>query len=258
MAAVSRIWAVALTTLRETLRNKILLHIAGFAAAMLALSWVVSNWSLGEPQKIITDLGLTVTALAGVTIALFTGVVLVYGEVERRTILPLLAKPLARGEFILGKFFGFSAAVMLVYLGMNAALILLLWGVGRPPSGQLIAAAYLSAWEVELVVALALMFSTFSTPTLSALYTVMLFIAGRFSGDIKLFLAHNPLASAKPVLTAVYAVVPHLSAFNLRREAVHSLTVGWEQLWYPTLYGALYCLMVLVIAAMAFRNRDLA
>jgi len=258
VGAVNRVLAVAQTTLRETIRNKILLNLVGFAVAMLGLSWVVSNWSLGEPGKIITDLGLTVTALAGVTIALFTGIALVYGEVERRTILPVLAKPLARWEFILGKFFGFSTAVMLVYAGMNAALILLLWGVGRPPTGQLIAAAYLSAWEVELVVALALMFSAFSTPSLSALYTIMLFVSGRFSGDIKEFLTQNPLTSAKPVLTAVYAVVPHLSMFNLRREAVHSLAVGWERLVFPTLYGALYCLLVLVIAALVFRNRDLA
>ena len=94
MASLNRILAVALTTFRETIRNKVMLHLLGFAVAMLALAWIVSNWSLGEPAKIVADIGLSITTLVGVAIALFSGIVLVWGEVERKTILPILAKPL--------------------------------------------------------------------------------------------------------------------------------------------------------------------
>jgi ABC-type transport system involved in multi-copper enzyme maturation permease subunit len=258
MAALIRIIAVAQTTFRETIRNKIMLNMLGFAAAMLGISWVVSNWSIGEPQKVTLDLGLTVTVFTGVVIALFTGIVLVYGEVDRRTILPVLAKPLARWEFLAGKFFGFSAAVLLVYAGMNLILILLMLAIGRPPDLGMLTAMYLSAWEVELVVALALLFSAFSTPSLSALYTIMLFVAGRFSGDIKLFVENHPEAASTPILKASYLLIPHLSAFNLRREAVHSLEISPGQIWYPTIYGILYISIMLIIAMMVFRNRDLA
>ncbi len=258
MAGLNRIWAVAQTTFRETIRNKILLHMVGFAVAMLGLAWVVSNWSIGEPDKIITDLGLTITVLIGVLIALFAGIVLVYGEVERGTILPILAKPLPRWEFVLGKFIGFSGAVLLVYVGMNLILILLLAAVGRPITPHLWQAMYLSIWEIELVVALALLFSSFSNPSLSALYTIMLYVAGRFSFDIKLFIDSNPLAPSRPILEVVYGVIPHLSYFNLRQAAVHTLDIPWERVVWPTVYGVLYCGVVLIIAALAFRSRDLA
>jgi len=258
MAGLNRIWAVAQTTFRETIRNKILHNLLGFAIAMMGLAWVVSNWSIGEKDKVITDLGLTITVLAGVVIALFTGIVLVYGEVERRTILPILSKPLHRWEFLVGKFVGFSAAVILVYYAMNLFLILLLSAMGRTITWQLLAGIYLASWELELIVALALLFSAFTTPSLSALYTIMLFIAGRFSGDIKEFLSANPLARSRPLLEVVYSIVPHLSAFNLRREAVHSLPINAAQVWWPSLYGAIYCILILFIAALVFRRRDLA
>lgn len=255
---MSRISAVAQTTFRETIRNKVLLHLFGFALAMMLVGWIVSNWSLGEPEKVVADIGLSVSVLVGCAIALFSGIILLWGEVEQQTILPILAKPLTRSEFIIGKFLGFAAAVSAVYFGMNLILLILLALVGAPVTTGLIAAIYLSLWEVLLVVALALLFSAFSAPTLSALFTVMIFIAGRFSGDIQLFIETYPLSYSRPLLEGVYALIPHLSYFNLRLEAVHKLPIGWEQLVWPSLYGALYCAMLIAIAVLVFRKRDLA
>lgn len=258
MGSVNRILAVAETTFRETIRNKVLLHLVGFAAVLLALGWVVSNWSLGEPGKIVADIGLSITSLAGVAIALFSGIVLVWGEVERRTILTVLAKPLSRQEFVAGKFLGFGFAVTLVYTGMNLLLALLLTSVGTPVTSGIVAAAYLSWWEVILIVALALLFSSFSTPTLSALYTIMLFVAGRFSGDIRVFIADNPLSHSRPLLEAIYMVIPHFGSFNIRLEAVHGLPITASKVLIPSLYGLFYCLAILTAATLIFRRRDLA
>ncbi|MBM3327457.1 MAG: hypothetical protein FJY65_10890 [Calditrichaeota bacterium] len=253
-----RILAVAQTTFRETVRNKVLLHILGFAGVMLALSWIISRWSVGEPEKIVADIGLSATTLAGVAIALFSGIALVWGEVEQRTILPILAKPLPRREYLIGKFLGFSAAVQVVYLAMCTVLILLLAIVESGITHQLFAAIYLSMWEVEIVVALALLFSTFNTPTVSALYTVILFVVGRLSSDVRIFVDRYPETAAKPLLEAVYAIIPHLSYFNIRRAAVHTLPLDWDRLLYSTFYGALYCVILMTIAILVFRRRDLA
>ncbi len=258
METLNRITAVTLTTFRETIRNKVLLNLFGFATALMALGWVVSNWSLGEPEKIISDIGLTVTTLSGIAIALFSGIVLVWGEVDQKTILPILAKPLPRREFVAGKFLGFSGAVSLVYAGMNLLLILLLAAIGGGVTMKILAAIYLSWWEILIVIALALLFSSFSSPTLSALYTIMLFIAGRFSSDIRLFIADNPLDYSRPILEAVYALIPHLGVFNIRLEAVHNLPIGTERILIPTLYGVLYCTVLLILAMFVFRRRDLA
>lgn len=258
MGNLNRIIAVAQITFRETIRNKILMHMLGFAVVMFGLAWVVSNWSLGEPDKIIADLGLTITVLIGVIIALFAGIVLVWGEVERGTILPTLAKPLTRWEFVLGKFLGFSGSVLLVYCGMSIFLILLLSVLGRPPTLHLIKAIYLAAWEIELVIALAVLFSSFSSPGLSAMFTILIFVTGRFSGDIKLFIEHNPATASRPVLESIYAIIPHLGYFNVRHAAVHSLSIPWEQILWSTLYGLAYAVVVLALAVIAFRSRDLA
>jgi ABC-type transport system involved in multi-copper enzyme maturation permease subunit len=258
MEALNRITAVSLTTFRETIRNKVLLHLFGFAAAMMAIGWVVSNWSLGEPGKIMSDIGLTVTTLSGVAIALFSGIVLVWGEVDQKTILPILAKPLPRREYVIGKYLGFAGAVSLVYAGMNFLLILLLTVVGEGVTSGIFAAIYLSWWEVLIVTALALLFSSFSSPTMSALFTIMLFIAGRFSNDIRIYVADNPLSYSKPVLESVYAILPHFGAFNIRLEAVHNLQISFERLLYPSIYGVLYCFTTLTLAILVFRKRDLA
>lgn len=258
MGGLNRINAVAKTTFRETIRNKVLLHLFGFAVAMMLVGWIVSNWSLGEPEKIVADIGLSVSVLVGCAIALFSGIVLVWGEVEQKTILPILAKPVTRAEFIVGKFFGFATAVAVVYLGMNFLLVILLLFVGTPITFQLLAAIYLSLWEVALVVAFAILFSSFSAPTLSALFTVMIFIAGRFSGDIQLYIETYPLSYSKPVLQGVYALIPHLGYFNIRLEAVQGLGISWDRIIWPTLYGALYCSILLLLATMIFKDRDLA
>lgn len=258
MGSVTRIRAVAGTTFRETIRNKVMLHLAGFGAALMALGWVVSNWSLGEPAKIAADIGLSATTLVGCAIALFSGIVLVWSEVEGHTILPVLAKPIARHEFIIGKFCGFSAAVLIVYAGMNLLLIGMLFAIGMPPTAPLVAAIYLSCWEVVLVTALAVAFSSVTTPTLSAIFSVIIFVSGRFSSDIQTYLDADPLAESRSVLETIYAIIPHLGNFNLRLEAVHNLPITADRILFASLYGLGYSTLLVAIAVLAFRNRDLA
>ena len=258
METLKRVTAVAQTTYRETIRNKILHNMLGFAVVMFGLAWVISTWSVGEPEKIIADLGLTITVLAGVVIAIFAGIVLVHGEVDRKTILPILAKPLPRWEFVLGKFLGFLSAVLLVYLGMNVILMLFLAAVGGGITTQLLEAIYLSMWEVALVVALALLFSSLTTPWLAALNTIILFVAGRFSYDIKFYLESNPEAASAPLLKVIYVLLPNLSYFNLRHEAVHQLPVTTGLLFTARLYGLVDCAVIMLVAMLAFRTRDLA
>ncbi len=243
--------------MQETIRNKIMLHMLGFAVAMLLLAWVVSTWSLGEQGKIITDLGLTITVLIGVVIALFAGIVLVWNEVEHHTILTTLAKPIARWEYIVGKYLGFSTAVIAVYYGMSLLLIIFLIFFGIYPTWELAAAIYLSSWEVLIIAAVAIMFSAFASPSYSALFSISLFIVGRFSWDIRVFIEHNPRTLLRPVLEIVYAVIPHLSYFNKRYAAVHDINIEWNQVVFPTFYGVVYCVLVLIIAVIAFKNRDL-
>ena len=258
MECLTRILAVTQNTFRETVRNKILHNMLAFAVVMFGLAWVISTWSVGEPGKIITDLGLSITVLVGVIIAIFAGIVLVHGEVDRRTILPILAKPIRRWEFVLGKYLGFSGAVLLVYIGMNIILLLFLAAIGYQISTQLIKAMFISIWEVELVVAMAVMFSTLTSPWLSAINTIILFVAGRFSYDIKFYLDANPEASAGLVLQIIYLLLPNLSYFNMRHEAVHLLEIPTMQLVYASLYGLVYCAILLLIASLAFRHKDLA
>lgn len=255
---IRRILAVAHASLRETIRNRILSALVAFTVVMWGISYVMSRWSIGEPEKIMTDLGLTITTLSGVIIAIFSGITLIWIEVDRGTILTVLAKPISRGEYLIGKFLGFSFAVQSVYLGMCLVLMFFLWAMNRPPSLPLVVAMIWAMGEIEILIILAVFFSALTTPTLSAVFMILLFVSGRLSGDLKTFLDTQEPSFSTYLLKGVYYILPHLSAFNLRPYATYNLPVDGALLLNSALYGMFYCLLLLFLSWKVFVRRDLA
>ncbi|MFN3822032.1 MAG: ABC transporter permease, partial [bacterium] len=241
-----------------TIRNKILSAIVAFTALMWVVSYIMSRWSIGEPVKILTDLGLTITSFGGVIIAIFSGIVLVWNEVDRKTILPLLAKPVSRGEYLVGKFIGFSCAVQVVYIGMSIVFLIFLWASGRTPSASLIAAIVFTMGEIEILIAWAVFFSTLTNPTLSAIFMIIIFIVGRLSEDLNRFLSTQEQSLNILILKGIYWVIPHLSLFNLRPYATYELAIEGRFIIIGFLYSLSYTLLLLFLAWKVFRERDLA
>ncbi len=250
-----QIWAIASNTFREAIRDRILYLLLVFALAFIAFAQILSLLTVGSEDKIIKDLGLASISLFGVLTAVFIGVSLVSKEIDRRTIYTIVSKPIHRYQFILGKYFGLALTLLVNTLVMTFwfYLILLLKGFADP---RLLLAVYLIFLELLLVTALAILFSSFSTPLLSTLFSLSLYLVGHLSWSLELLRARLSGALGKAVCRALYLILPNLEIFNIKGEVVHGTAVPAALPFYATLYLAGYGVVVLGAACLIFQRKD--
>jgi len=260
-----RVLAIAGNTFRENIRDKILYNLILFALLMIFSSFVLGQLTLGYEAKVIVDIGLSSISIIGTLIAIFLGIGLVYKEMERRTVYALLAKPVHRWEFILGKYLGLLFTLLVNVIIMTAGICLALAYNGSTPLsgyGRLLPAVFLIYLSLALTTAIALVFSAFSTPALSALFTFFLWIIGHFNSDLMQFAVISKSAVAEHVAKFLYYVLPNISNFSVvdgknviqsaaYYEPIHAGAVGWA-----SVYAVLYCTLLLILAATIFSRRD--
>jgi ABC-type transport system involved in multi-copper enzyme maturation permease subunit len=261
--------AIAINVFRESVRDKVLYNLVLFAILLIAASYLLGQLTAGQDVKIIKDLGLAATSFFGLFIAVFIGIGLVSKEVERRSIYSLLSKPIHRYQLVLGKYAGLTLTLAVNIAVMAAALYVVLvymsWGV--EPDVQrawdapaldpaLMKAVLLIFVELMLVTAIAIFFSTFSTPILSAAFTFGLFIAGQFSADLRNFdqVVQSPVAIA--VARGLYWVLPNLAQFDVKTQVVHAMPVPPGYIAVTIAYAALYIAALLSVAIYVFSQRD--
>ena len=251
---------VAVNTFREAVRDRVLYNLIFFALMMMGAAVIVGGVSIGIERDVIINLGLTAISLFGIVMAIFIGVGLVYKEIEKRTLYSLLAKPVQRWQFLVGKVGG-----LLLTLVVNTALMALGLGLAllyvarkfEPGDRTILVAVYFILLELALITSLALLFSCFSSPMLSTLYTLGIYVAGVFSPDIRDIglVTSNP--TVKATAQILYYILPNFHNFNLISAAVHQETIPFALIWQNTLYAALYVIVVLIVAAAIFSGRDL-
>lgn len=247
---------IAYNTFRETLRDKILYNLLFFALLLIGGSVVLGDLTIAEQSKIVTDMGLAAINLVGVIIAIFVGIGLVSKEIERRTVYTIVARPISRWQFILGKYAGLALTLGVNMLIMCAVFLGTLWMDQVPIHGALFQAVALVFVELLLVTALALFFSTFSSATLSAIMTLAFYVIGHLTADLKGLAAKSQSESLKGVLNALYYVCPNLEALNIKGQAAMGGAVAWTYQALASLYGLLYAALLLVAACMVFQRRD--
>ena len=260
---------IAVNVFRESVRDKVLYNLALFAILLIGASYLVGQLTAGQDVKIIKDLGLAAASVFGVFIAVFIGIGLVSKEVERRSIYGLLAKPIGRRQLVLGKYSGLVLTLAVNLAVMAAALyaVLAVMGWAEGPlaakgwDAPAVDAALLGAFvlifvELCLVTAIALFFSTFSSPLLSAALTVGLFIAGRFSADLREFNHVVDAPAAAALARGLYWVLPNLSGFDVRAQVVHGQPVAAGYIALTAAYGCVYIAILLVAASVIFSRRD--
>lgn len=247
---------IALNTFRENLRDKILYSLLIFAALLMGASILLGALTIAEQEKIIADMGLASINVIGVIIAIFVGIGLVSKEIERRTIYTILAKPISRSQFILGKYLG-----LVITLGVNLVImfdvfLFTLWMTQVPITMVLVQAVALMMVEFLVVTATALFFSTFSTPTLSAALTLGLYFIGHLTSDLKTLAEKSSSEVTKAVMTVLYYLCPNLEVLNIKGQAVSGVSLAWSYQVSATLYGLLYASLLLAGAAAIFQKRD--
>lgn len=262
---MNRIIAIAHNTFREAMRNKVLYTIVVFACLLILSAWAVGQLSLHEEIRVTRDLGLGGISLFGIVLAVFVGVNLVHKEIDRKTVYALIPKPIRRWEFIVGKFIGMLLTLAAQMLLMTLVLWLTLRVQGGSFDGIIVRALLLLFVQVLVVTAIAVFFSTFTTPFLSGLYTAGLFVIGRSLPDLQALVTAKiqwPPAQAT-VLTAMRAL-PDLHLFYIsgamvgdKQVSVNSSTfVDWSYVAWSSGYGTLYAICVLALAMLAFSKRD--
>ena len=260
---------IAVNAFRESVRDKVLYNLVAFAILLIGASYLIGQLTAGQDVKIIKDLGLASTSIFGLFIAIFIGIGLVSKEVERRSIYGLLAKPIERHQLVLGKYAGLVLTLAVNLAIMTIALYVVLgymtwrtepvlrtaWDApGMDP--RMLAATGLIFVELSIVTAIALCFSTFSTPMLSAAFTFGIFLAGRFSADLRNFnqVVDSPAAAA--LAGGLYWVLPNLAPFDVRAQVVHGQSVTLDYLALTVGYGVLYVAALLAVATLVFSRRD--
>jgi ABC-type transport system involved in multi-copper enzyme maturation permease subunit len=261
--------AIAVSVFRESVRDKVLYNLVAFAVLLMGASYLLGQLTAGQDVKIIKDLGLAAMALFGLFIAVFIGIGLVSKEVERRSVYSLLSKPVRRSQLILGKYLGLVVTLAVNVAFMTAALYAVLAFMAWGASPTLVAswdapaldpailkAIVLILVELMLVTAIALFFSTFSTPMLSAALTFGFYIVGHFSTDLRNFqqVVDSPLAAR--FARGLYWVLPNLAQFDIKADVVHGQPVPAGYLGLAIAYAALYIAMLLLISSFIFSRRD--
>lgn len=252
----NRIFFVGLNTFRETIRNKILYVILAFALLVIGLSYFLADLSVGDLARIIADVGLASIHLFGVVMAVFVGITLVSQEVERKTVYLILSRPVPRWEFIVGKAVGLSGTLALVTLVMSLTLFLVHLGYhGAPEPGILIASAGIYM-ELVLLICLASLFSTFTTPTLSAIFTLSMFFIGHVSRDLVVFGSKASSGTVRLAADVIYYLLPNLEIFNWKNDVVYGGVHLPSVLLLPAAYMVCYGAGVLVLACLIFSRKD--
>jgi ABC-type transport system involved in multi-copper enzyme maturation permease subunit len=254
------VWAVASNTFREAVRDRVLYNLVFFALLMIAAAILIGQISLGIEESVIVSLGLTAISVIGIFIAVFIGVGLVSKEMEKRTLYALLAKPVHRWEFLLGKYAGLVMTLALNTAAMAVGLYLALWAVKHPLESSdwyVLVAVYLILLKLALIIALAMLFSCFTTPFLAILFTVALYIAGVFAEDLRTMQAVDLTPSTMKLLRGVSYLLPNFENFNVMGAVAHGRGVPASLVWHDTSYTILYAATVLAAAAMVFSRRNL-
>jgi Cu-processing system permease protein len=260
---------IAVNVFKESVRDRVPYNLVLFAVLLISSSYLIGQLTAGQDVKIIKDLGLAATAVFGLFIAIFIGIGLVSKEVERRSIYALLAKPISRPQFIVGKYAGLvltlAVNVAVMTIATYAVLGYMTWietaefKAGWDAPGvdpRMLKATLLIFVELMLVTAVALFFSTFSSPILSAAFTFGLYVVGHFNADLKNF---DKIVESRPAIwlaRGVYHVLPDLSAFDVKTEVVHGLPVAAGYLASTMAYGAAYIAALLLGAVVIFSRRD--
>ncbi|HUJ28299.1 MAG TPA: ABC transporter permease [Myxococcales bacterium] len=248
--------AIAGNTVRELVRSKLFYNLLLFAVLFIGGSLFVAQLTIGNWARIILDMGLGAIEVAGAVMAIIIGVGLVAGEVERKTILPTLAKPVPRWAFFVGRYTGLTGllAVNVGLMLLMLTLVLRLAGYGL--NATAVEAALLIAVELAVLAAVALLFASFSTPILASAFGFSVFVIGHLVSDLQAFADKSKSEAARALARGFYFLLPDLELLNLKSHAANELPVAAAFVWRSAAYGLVYAAVMLLLAIVIFSRRD--
>ncbi len=249
--------AIARNTFREAVRDRILYNLVVFVLLIIACAIILGDLTDGQEARTIVNIGLNAMLLFGTFIAIFVGVGLVSKEIEKRTVYAIFSKPVGRGEFIIGKYLGLCLTILVnvAIMGLGVSLALLYVG-GTVLAVSIWGSIFLIFLELVILTAVAILFSSFSSPSLSALLTFFVFIIGHMSGSLRDLAANLGSRSATIFFEIIYYLLPNLAHFSFRTEAANGMSPTPQMLGGAFLYAIIYVIILLAITILIFSRRN--
>jgi len=255
----ARIAHVAFNTFREAVRDRVLYNLIFFALLLVGAALLFGQISIGIERIVLINLGLSAITVFGVVIAIFIGIGLVSKEMEKKTLYTILSRPVRRWEFIVGKFGGLAWTLLVntfcMAVGFFVALLLLAHRFERGDAWLLVA-IYFIILQFVVVTSLALLFSTFSSPVLSAVMALALFVIGTFAEDLRAFAAASQGATRVFATLAAY-LMPNLASLNVISSVAHGQPIAASLILYNTVYSLFYAAAAVCGAILVFEYRNL-
>lgn len=253
---MSQIISIAYNTFREGIRNKILHSLVFFAFIMIVLSNALSEMAMAASSKVVTDIGLAAISLFGVFIAIFVGINLVYKEIDRKTIYTIISKPLSRYQIVVGKYLGLVYMLLVQLVIMTVVFCLALLFTEGTINPELFVAIAMIFLELMVITALSICFSSYSSPFMSALFTISIFFIGHVTNDLLQFGEKSKLTIMKFVGRTSYYLFPNLENFNFKTRVTHNLPYHTSEIFYTACYGFLWIALLLIVSVLLFQRRD--
>jgi ABC-type transport system involved in multi-copper enzyme maturation permease subunit len=254
-----RMSVIAKNVFREVVRDRIL-YIIGIYTLILALAIrFLPDFAASTEDKMFLDFGLAAMSVLGLIVAVFLGTGLVNKEIEKRTLLVLISKPISRSEFITAKYLGLSS-VLAVLITFMTAIYLVFLQIGQipyPVSSILIASIFLFL-QLSLVAAIAITLGVFTSSLLATALTFGVYLMGNITHDLLQFgRISNNLGLAR-MTQLLYLVVPDLSRLDLKNDAVYGIAAipNSATLIANVGYGLLYIIMLLAVAVFIFSQKE--
>ena len=251
-----KILAIVENTFKEAVRDRLLIVLLVIGFIAIASAKIIKPLALGEETKIIKDLGLATITFTSVLVAILVGGKLVYKEIEKRTIYIMLAKPVHRFQFIIGKYFGLLLVIFFIMTVMTGGYYLMLYITGSPATYSLLLAIVLSFFELSIITAIALFFSTIATPITASLFTFIIYFISNFTRDLKATAQISPSVIVKGLCNFFYYLLPNLANFNIRNLVVHDAIINSTAILLAIIYALVYSTIVLCLASIIFQRKD--
>lgn len=254
---MNRIFSIAKNTFREAVRDRVLYNLVIFVLLIIASAIVLGDLTDGQEARTIVNIGLNAMLLFGVFIAIFVGVGLVSKEIEKRTVFSIFSKPVRRSEFVIGKYLGLCLTLLLNVAVMGAGVSIALFYVGgNSLAGSIWGSIFLIFLELCIVTAVAIVFSSFSSPALSALLTFLIFIVGHLSASLRDMAAALGSSAASIFFEVIYYLLPNLAHYSFRTEAANGMIPNAPMFVGGVLYAIVYVVILLTITIMIFNRRN--
>ena len=250
------IWIIAINTYREIIRDRVLYGLLVFALLLIGMSLALGQLSFAEQARISADFGLTAIHLSAIVFSIFVGSTLVYREIDKKTVMTLLVRPISRFQFVLGKCLGLS----LVTATSVLCLALILWGVfigvDMEVSQLFPLALFGVLLESILLLGFTIFFSSFASPMMVVSFSAGIFIVGHWISSLDFFSGKSPSVVFRAFAKFLIAICPDLERFNWRSHVIYKDTLTWSEVSYATVYSFSWFLVLVLVAVFIFRRRD--